>query len=334
MQRTRRRDFLLAASALAAAPLARAQKPGEKRVLGVLSPHPKPPPEQVAYFGHEAKLRELGWRIGENLILERPEDPRGEAALAEMAEGLVRKRVDAIFAIGPEAAVAAARATRTIPIIFWGVPHPVEQGLIASFARPGGNVTGVAFFTGAELGSKLVETFREVAPHVTRISALVTPSAASVVQGGQYLTEAGPEAAKLYGIDYRTYRVAAAAEIDAALDSALGARAQGIIAFGTTTTWRQRHRIAEFALRHRLISASNQDEFVLAGCLFSYSADTRRTFLQAIACVAKVLAGARPADIPVERPDRYELAFNLRTARALGVTIPDLLLLRAEKVIS
>jgi putative ABC transport system substrate-binding protein len=323
----------VAGGALAAAPLARAQKPGEKKTLGVLSPHPKPSPEQNAYWGHEAKFRELGWRIGENLIIERPEDPRGEAALAEMAEGLVRKRVDAILAIDPEAAVAAARATTSIPIVFWGAANPVEQGLIASYARPGGNVTGMSFSTGAEMFSKVFEILKEVAPHATRLAALVTPSARSVVRGGTYVAEAAPEAAQAAGFDYRGYRVSSAADIDAALESARDAGAQAIIAFGTTTTWRQRHRIAEFAIRHRLVCGSNQDEFVLAGCLFSYGANTRHTFLQSIAYVAKVLGGARPADIPVERPERYELAFNLRTAKALGLTIPQLVLLRADKVI-
>lgn len=333
MQRTGRREFLLAASALAAAPLARAQKPGEKRVLGVLSPHPKPPPEQVAYFGHEAKLRELGWRIGENLLLERPEDPRGEAALAEMAGGLVRKGVDVILAIGPEAAVAAARATATIPIVFWGVAYPVEQGLIASFPRPGGNVTGIAFFTGGELYAKLFEAFRELAPGITRVAAIVTPSAMSMVKGGQYLKEAGPGAARASGFDYLSFRVSSAADIDAALEDAVRIGAQGIVTYGTTTTFPHRHRIADFAIRHRLASASSQAEFVQAGALFSYGANTRRTFLQAIACAAKLLDGVRPADIPVERPERYELVLNLRTASAIGLTVPQSVLLRADKVI-
>jgi putative ABC transport system substrate-binding protein len=331
LRRIERRRFLLAAGALAAAPLARAQRSGEKRILGVLSPHPKPTPEQNAYWGHEAKFRELGWRIGENLLLERPEDPRGEAALAEMAEGLVRKRVDAILTIGPEAAVAAARATRTIPIVFWGVAQPVEQGLIASYAQPGGNVTGVAFFTGTELNAKVIEVLREVAAHVRRVGILVTPSAMMSVGGGR-IRESGPGAAQLLGLDSRRYPVANAADIDAALDNALRAGAQGIIVYGTTTTFRQRQRIAEFALRHRLASASNQEEFVQAGFLFSYGANARQTLLQAIACVAKVLGGAHAADIPVERPERYELAVNLKTAEGLGVTVPRSLLLRADKV--
>jgi len=327
-----RRQVLAAAGALAAAPLARAQAAREKRVLGILSPHPKPSPEVIAYLGYEERLRTFGWRIGENLSLERPEDLRGEAALGEMAEGLVRKRVDAIFAVGPEAAVAAARATRTIPIVFWGVAYPVEQGLIASFPRPGGNVTGMAFFTGGEIYAKLFEVFREIAPDVKRVAGIVTPSAMSVVQGGRIVEETGPSGAQASGFDYQQNRVANAADIDAALDRAVQTGAQGIVAFGSTTTFRRRHRIAEFALRHRLPTGSSQAEFVEAGFLFSYGANTRETFRQAYVSVAKVLDGVPPADLPVERPERYELALNLRTAKALGVTIPQPLLLRAERV--
>lgn len=328
-----RRRLLVAAGALAAAPLARAQISGERRVLGILSPHPKPTPQLIAYLGYEEKLRGLGWRIGENLSLERPEDPRGEAALAEMAEGLVRKRVDAIFAVGPEAAVAAARATETIPIVFWGVAYPVEQGLIASFPRPGGNVTGMAFFTGGEIYAKLFEVFREIAPGITRIAGIVTPSAMSVVRGGRLVEETGPSGAQASGFDYRQNRVANAADIDVALERAVQTGAQGIVAFGSTTTYRQRHRIAEFALHHRLASGSSQAEFVEAGFLFSYGANTRQTFLQAYVSVAKVLDGVAPADIPVERPERYELTLNLRTAKVLGLAIPQSILLRAERVI-
>jgi putative ABC transport system substrate-binding protein len=132
MQRTRRREFLFTAAALAAAPLTRAQAPVEKRTLGVLSPHPKPTPDRLARSPYYGRLAELGWRLNENLVLERPEHPEGEAALPRLAEELVRKRVDVILAIGPEAAVAAARATRTIPIVFCCVAYAVEQG---SYAR-------------------------------------------------------------------------------------------------------------------------------------------------------------------------------------------------------
>jgi putative ABC transport system substrate-binding protein len=331
MQRTRRRRFLLAASALAAAPLARAQAPAEQRTLGILSPHPKATAQQNAPYN--ARFKQLGWTIGQNLVIERPEDPAAEAALPAMAEALVRKRVDAIWTIGPEAALAAARATRTIAIVFWGVPYPVEQGLIESFARPGRNVTGVAFWAGAGLVTKVLEIFRQIAPQAIRIAALHTPSAAGTVDGGRHKAPLIDAAAESLGFDYRTYSVFNAEDIDTALLDAVKTGAQGIAAYGTTTTIRQRHRIAEFANRHRLVSGSTQERFAEAGCLFAYGPSTENTILQSMGYVDKVLRGAKPANLPVELPERYELAVNLSTAKLLQLAIPQNVLLRADRVI-
>lgn len=333
--RPARRRILLAAGALAAAPLARAQKPAERRTLGVLNPHPKPTPEQEARRPYNARWAQLGWRVGENLVFERPEHPDGEAALPGMAEELVGKRVDAILAIGPEAAVAAARATKTIPIVFWGVAYPVEQGLIQSFARPGGNVTGIAFWTGPELATKLLEIFREIAPGVSRVAALRTPGAMGIVQGGTY-GEALPlivAAARGLGFDYRVHAIAREQELDSLLAGILDSGAQGLVTYGTTTTFRNRHRIAAFANRHRLPNASSQVEFVEAGGLFSYGASTVQTVLQTLDCVDKVLRGANPAEFPVERPAKYELVVNAGAARTLGLAIPASILLRVDRVI-
>jgi putative ABC transport system substrate-binding protein len=331
MQRTRRRRFLLAAGALAAAPLARAQAPAEQRTLGILSPHPKATAQQNAPYN--ARFKQLGWTIGQNLVIERPEDPAAEAALPAMAEALVRKRVDAIWAIGPEAALAAARATRTIPIVFWGVPYPVEQGLVRSFGRPGGNVTGVAFFAGVELVTKVLEIFRQIAPQATRIASLATPSASGTMDGKPYQVPMIDAAAQSLGFDFRRYSVSNAGDIDAALVAALADGVQGIAVYGTTTTFRQRYRIAEFANRHRLVSGSTQERFADAGCLFAYGPSTGNTLLQTMGYVDKILRGANPANLPVELPERYELAVNLGTAKLLQLAIPQNVLLRADRVI-
>lgn len=331
--RLARRRLLIAAGALAAAPLARAQAAPEKRTLGILTPHPKLTPEEAARSPVPGQFKELGWVVGRNLAFERPEDPAAEAALPAMAQELVRKRVDAIWAFGPESTIAAVRATRTIPIVFWGVPYPVEQGLIESFARPGRNVTGLAFWAGIELVTKVLETFKQIAPQATRIAALQTPSAAGTLDGRRHQFPLVNAAAANLGFDYRVYDVANAKDIDAALLEAVKTGAQGIAAYGTTTTWRQKGRIAEFANRHRLVSGSTQEEFVEAGCLFSYGANTRKTILQSMVYVDKVLRGANPADLPVERPERYELAINLGTARLLQLDIPQNALLRADRVI-
>lgn len=336
MQRTGRREFLLGAAALAAASLARAQATGGRRTLGVLSPHPYSSPERDGrrkiYTRH---FEQLGWRIGDNLVMERPEHPDGEAALADMAAELVRKRPNAILAIGAEAAVAAARATKVIPIVFWGVPFPVEQGLIASYARPGGNVTGVAFFTGTELITKLLQLYRELAPAVTRISAITTPSSVSTVQGARFRESSASTqaAAQELGFHYRVHAVTTVADFESVFGEILDQRAQGLVTLGTTVTFRNRQRIVEFAQHARLPHGANQAEFAESGALFSYGPNTVETNLQSIGYVDKVLRGANPAELPVERPAKYELALNLMTARGLGMAIPQSLLLRADRLI-
>jgi putative ABC transport system substrate-binding protein len=300
-----------------------------------LSPHPRPDPKRDARLPVcGARFNRLGWHK-ENLVVVRPEDSSGESALAAMAEELVRKRVDVIWAIGPEAAVAAARATRTIPIVFWGVAHPVEQGLIASFAQPGGNVTGVAFFAGTGLFGKVLEVFREIAPRVSRVAAISTPSARNTVQGGRY-QESQPAieaAARSLGFDYRAHAVARPEDFESAFAKILESQAQGVVTFGTTLTFRNRQRIVEFANRNRLPHGANQAEFVEAGALFSYGANTLETNLQCIDYIDKVLRGTKPAELPVERPARYELAVNLKTASTVGLAVPRSVLLRADRVI-
>jgi putative ABC transport system substrate-binding protein len=330
-----RRQMLLAAAALVAAPLVRAQTAPERRTLGVLTPHPRSGPERDARLKiYRAHFEQLGWRRDENLIVEQPEHQNGESALAAMAEELVRRRVDAILAVGSEAAVAAARATKTIPIVFWGVGYPVEQGLIASFARPGGNVTGVAFFTGTELLTKLLEIFREIAPHVSRVAAIATPSSMSIVRGGRYQESGAPvkAVAQSLGFHYRAHAVSRVEDFESVFAEILGSRAQGIVTFGSTLVFRNRQRIVEFARRNRLPHGANQVEFVEAGGLFSYGANTVETNLRSFDYVDKVLRGANPAELPVERPARYELAVNMGTARALELEIPASMLLRADRV--
>lgn len=326
---------MLAAAALGAAPLARAQKADEKRVLGLLSPHPRPSPAQQARSPYYSRLAELGWRLGENLHLERPEHPEGEAAMPRLAAELVGKRVDAILAIGPEAAVAAARATRSIPIVFCCVAYAVEQGLVRSYAQPGGNVTGVAFWTGPELVTKLLELFREIAPEVRRVATVSTPSSLDAVDGSRY-ERARPlvdAAARSLGFEFRLHEFGAAEELDAVFAGILDSGAQGLLTFGTTAVRRSWRRIAEFANRNRLPHAATAAEFAEAGALFSYGADTTATVLQSFEYADKVLRGAIPAQLPVLRPAAYELVLNLRTAKDLGRVFPQAVLLRADRVI-
>jgi putative ABC transport system substrate-binding protein len=332
-----RRGFVALIGGALAAPLVRAQKPSRLPLLGILNPHPRlvETPEQRARNPVFGMLKQLGWVEGETIEIDRPDGEGKEDRLPLMAEELVRKRVNVIWAIGPEAAVAAARATQTIPIVFWGSAYPVEQGLIDSFARPGRNLTGIAFVAGVELFVKLLEYLTQAAPAAKRVATVVTTSAIVDVKGNQYLG-ARPTvqaAAEKLGLEHRNHAIGKAEDFDAVFAAILESRAQALVVPGTTLTFRERRRFAEFAIHNRLPSAFNQREFVEAGGLLSYGPDSWDTILQTLGYVDRILRGARPADLPAQMPSKYELLINAKTATALGLKVPQTLLLRADRVI-
>jgi len=331
----KRRDSLIALAALGASLTglradAQATKPAATKLIGILSPNPPQPPERARPVFE--RFASFGWVLGKNMGVERPLGQ--EADLEEMAASLVRKQVDVIWAIGPEAAVTAARATREIPIIFWGVALPLELGVIDSLARPGKNATGVAFFTGPELFSKQLELLKSVAPGAQRLAWISTPSAARAVSGKDVSSfRIVDDAARTLGFDLRRHVVQKTEDFDGVFADITASQAQAIGVPGTALTWRNRALITEFANRSRLPSAFNQPEFVEDGGLFSYGADTLETVYQAIQYIDRVLRGARPAELPVELPSKYELVLNLKTAAALGLKFPQSVLLRADRVI-
>jgi len=331
----KRREFVALIGSALAAPLVRAQKAAELPTIGLLNPHPRQTPEQAARSPMLARLKQLGWVLGETVRMERPDGEGREDRLPAMAEELVRKRVDVIWAIGPEAAVAAARATQTIPIVFWGVAHPIEQGLVDSYARPGRNVTGVAFNTGPGLAAKVLEYLRQISPAAERLAQISTPSATTDVKGNRYVG-AMPTidmAARRLGMEHRAYDVTKVEGFDAVFAAILASRAQALYVPGTTLTFRERQRIVDFANANRLSSAFNQREFVESGGLFSYGIDSLETGLQTVTYVDRILRGAKPADLPVEMPSKYELVINMKTAAALGLKVPQSVLLRSDRVI-
>jgi putative tryptophan/tyrosine transport system substrate-binding protein len=323
-----RRRFTAFIGGVLALPIARAQKTAALPIVGILTPHARnamPGPNPF-----RDRLQQLGWVDGENYVFDRPDAGGREDRLPAIAEELVRKGVRVIFALGPEAAVAAARATKSIPIVFWGVAWPIEQGLVDSLARPGRNVTGMAFSVGTEW-QKVMEALREVAPKANRIAVIATPSGNSMVAGGVY--QSSVNRVQQMGFEMQRFEIARAEDIDGALAAALAWRPQALYVPGTTLTLRERKRFAEFAALHRLPAVFNMGQFVAAGGLLSYGIDSTATILHTAGYVDRILRGAKPADLPVELPTRYEFVINAKTAAALGLKIPQSMLLRVDRVI-
>lgn len=314
--------------------MARGQKAARLPKLGILNPHPQPSPQDLAKSPLRVRLRQLGWVDGETFVIEPAFGGGKEDRLPELAAELVRKRVDVIWALGPEAAIAAARATRTIPIVFWGVAFPVEQGLIDSLARPGRNATGVAWYSTPEVDGKRLELLREIAPAARRLAVLTVPSAIQTVAGGtaQITASTSPAALKL-GYEIRAFPVWKPEDFDGAFSAMLAWGVEALTVSGTTLTVRERFRIAEFAKKHRLPSTYTLRNFVEAGGLVSYAIDFIPTAALTADYVDRILRGAKPGELPVALPTGYELAVNLKTAKELGLTVPESVLLRADRII-
>ena len=202
-----RRRFLLTslAGALAAPSAAGAQQTGKVYSLGILSPHLAPSSQQPGSTPITDRLRQLGWIVGRNLKIEVAFAEGREDRLPELVEELIRRRVDVIWTLGPPAAVAAARTTKTIPIVFWGVSHPVQLGLIKELARPGGNVTGVAYSTGREVTGKQLEFLKEIAPAAARLAWIMYPESMRSVSGVQFTGEPLLPMATGLGLELRRY---------------------------------------------------------------------------------------------------------------------------------
>lgn len=337
-----RRDSLHALSALglaSAAPRALAQvKPsGPARRIGLLQLGPDSDKLPGPQRADSQALRKLGWIEGENLNFERAFADNQVDRLAGLVNGLIRKGVEVLLTLGSEATLAAARATKTVPIVFAGVTWPVEQGLIDSFARPGRNVTGNAFYTGVEVSNKRLEFLREIAPAPRRLSWLWPEAFAETLSGGLIdMAATLGAAAKLHGFETRFHNIRNRADVEIALGEVSAWRAQAISAAGGEHFVAERQRIAEFALRQRLPSAVPSLPMVESGCLLFYGPSPSEfpiLFARYFGLVDRILRGAKPAELPVERPSKYDLVINMKTAKALGLSIPQSLLVRAERVI-
>ena len=284
-----------------------------------------------------AAMSRLGWVRDKNLAVERAFADRDNARLATLAEELIRKRVEVIVALGNRAPTAVARATRTVPIVFVGLFWPLERGLIDSYARPGRNVTGVAGSTGIEATTKRLDYLKQVVPSATHLSWTAYPDffLLETVSGGDYnLIPVLEAAAKERGFDSRFHEVRDGQNLDRLFGEIVASLAQALMSLPMPQSALTDY--TALAIRNRLPSAAFNAEYVQAGCLLGYGTPDSGDQLAAMRTaeyVDRILRGARPDDMPVYTPDNYELIINLKTAKALGLTIPQPLLLRANNVI-
>jgi putative ABC transport system substrate-binding protein len=308
-------------------------EPARKTVrLGFLGSQSRGAPEaQPTLDALREGLRELGYVEGQNLVIEyRWADAKIER-FAALANDLVRLHVDLIVAPTTPAARAAQQATRTIPIVAPVMGDPVADGLVASLTRPGGNVTGLTFL-GPELVPKRLEIFKQALPGISRVAILWHPGVFAERTADEMMT-AVEAAARTLKVELQRVAVTSPEELDAAFVTMAKGRADGVLVFPSTMLFNARRRIGELAVKHRLPSMSNAREFVELGGLIAYGASVTDLFRRGATYVDKILKGAKPADLPVEQPTKFELSINLKTAKALGVTIPQSVLLRADHVV-
>jgi putative ABC transport system substrate-binding protein len=324
-----RRAFLTGTGAvlLSAPAVVEAQHPGKVYRVGVL--------EVVSAASNTTNLaalrqglKELGYADGQNFVIEyRSADGRPER-FPELAEELVRLKVDVILTRGTPAALAAKRATATIPIVMASSGDPLATGLVASLAHPGGNVTGLSALA-TEIEGKQVELVRGIVPKITRIGFLFNMS--NPVRQAE-CKEAEP-LARSAGLQPQLIDLRKAGDLDATLDVATRQRIGALIVGVDAVTQANREQIAQALIKRRLPSMSREREFVEAGGLMSYGVHYPDLYRRAATYVDKILKGAKPADLPVEQPTKFELVINMKTAKALGLTIPPSLLQRADEVI-
>jgi putative tryptophan/tyrosine transport system substrate-binding protein len=274
-------------------------------------------------------LRELGYVEGQNITVEdRWADGRSERFPALLDE-LIRLNVDVIVQASTPGALAAKRATSRVPVVFWGVGDPVAVGLVASLGHPGGNVTGLALGTGDGFGGKWVELLRETLPHVSHAGLLLNPEARGLERVETEVTTGG---ARL-GLNFDKLSVRSLEDLDGAFAAATKARLGGLIVITDPLTLRHRARIVQLASHARLPTVYSFGEFARAGGLMAYGPSVTDLARRAAIYVDKILKGAKPGDLPVEEPTKFELIVNLKTAKALGLTIPPSVLARADQVI-
>jgi len=322
-----RRTFLAGTgTVLLAAPLAaEAQQAQISRIGFLFYGAPGPSPELDAF---RQGLRDLGYIEGQNITIEYRFANGRVGRLPELAAELVRLNLDVIVTPGTPASMAAKKATSTVPIIFAGVADAVGAGLVATFARPGGNVTGLTSIS-AELGGKRLELLKVVAPKASRVTVLYNPADRSNVLVLKELQESS----RALGLTLQPLAVRGPGEFEGAFAAMMRERVHALFGAAGVLTTEHRRLLVGLAAKTRIPAMWGERQFVEAGGLMSYAGNFYDEVRRSATYVNKILKGAKPADLPVEQPTKFELVINLKTAKALGLTIPPSLLSRADEVI-
>ena len=324
----RRRDFIkLIGGATAAWPLAARAQQAAMPVIGFLGPTTaQGDAPYVAAF--RQGLQQAGYREGQNVAIEYRWAEGQNDRFPAMAADLVRRQVTAIAVLGPPAALAAKAATSTIPIVFVTGRDPVELGLVASLARPGGNLTGVVTLSG-ELGLKRLELLHELVPTATTLALLVNPT----YPNAEALASTLQAEARILGLQLQVLHASTEREIDQVFATLVQLRAGGLVIATDPFFLTRSEQFAALALRHAIPSIFQYRAFATAGGLMSYGTSIEDLNRQAGIYTGRILKGEKPADLPVQQATKVELIINLKTAKALGLTVPLPLLARADEVI-
>ena len=322
----RRRDFITLLGGAASWPLAaHAQQASKAARIGYLAFRSPISADDAFLKG----LFELGWVEGQNIVIER----RFAAGNAEQLKGsaaeLVRLKVDVIVTAASAPTKVAKEATASIPIVFANAGDPVGQGFVQSLPRPGGNVTGIAFDASPDITAKQAQLLIELVPTVSRLAVLWNPTSAFLHSYLSVIKTAAPT----LRVSLQSLEVRDANEFERAFDSMTRARADGLIVLSDTFATFHRARLVELAAKHQLPTIYGHSQYIEAGGLLSYGPSLTDTYRHAASYVDKILKGAKPADLPVEQPTRFELIINLKTAKALGLDVPPTLVARADEVI-
>jgi len=323
-----RRAFVTSLAAALAGPFAAGAQ--QKRTVvrvGLLDLAAPDPASMARWKAFRERLRELGYVEGQNVVFETRRADEHVSRLPRLGAELIDAKVDILVTASSEAALAAKQVTSSIPIVTATGGDPVALGLVTSMARPGGNITGMTSLIN-ELAGKRLELLKELIPRASRVASLRDPDNRSSA-----LSVPSESAGHALGVVVRSFDVRSPSELDAAFLAMKGARMDAVI-FGENTLFlANRRRVADLAVTHRLPMMAAAKEYAQAGALVSYGTDYPDLFRRAAAYVDKILKGAKPGDLPIEQPTKFELIINLKTAKALGLTIPQSLLLRADQVL-